>query len=141
MKQAPGFYGFPVAPFSLFQIGLAATEVDVSEREVLQALVIAPVIIKADEGANLLPGITGRLVVLQQDAVLEVLVTTLDFALSLRAIWRTADMVHLPIFQPFTQFSRDGTRPVFAQQPWLAPYGWLQDLRPDHPAPDGFPCG
>ena len=52
MKQAPGFDGLSFDPFSLFQNGLATPEVDVSRREVLQALVIAPVIIVVDEGVN-----------------------------------------------------------------------------------------
>ena len=38
MKQAPGFDGRSFDPFSLFQNGLAAPEVDVGGHEVLQAV-------------------------------------------------------------------------------------------------------
>ena len=52
MKQAPVFNGLPLDPFSLFQNGLASTEVDVGGREVFQALVIASVIVVIDEGLD-----------------------------------------------------------------------------------------
>ena len=55
MKQASRFDGFPFDPFSLFQNGLAAPEVDIGRREVLQALMIALMVVVLDEGVNLLP--------------------------------------------------------------------------------------
>ena len=57
MKQAPRFDGLPFDPFSLLQDGLVAPEVDVGRREVLQALVVAPVVVMLDEGVDLLPGV------------------------------------------------------------------------------------
>ncbi len=86
MKQASRFDGLSFDPFSLFQNGLATSEVDVGRREVLQALVITPVIVVIDEGVDLLSEIARKIVVFQQDAVLEGLVPTLDFALGLRVI-------------------------------------------------------
>ncbi len=71
MRQAPGFDGLSFDPFSLFQNGLASSEVDVSGREVLQALVVATVIATLDEGVNLLREIARQIVVFLQDAVLE----------------------------------------------------------------------
>ena len=59
MKQAPGFECLPFDPFSLFQNGVAAPEVDIGRCEVLQALVIAPVIVVIDKGVDLLPEIAG----------------------------------------------------------------------------------
>jgi len=59
VKQAPGFDGFPFDPFSLLQDGLAAPEVDVGRGQVLQALVIAPVVVVIDESVDLLPEIAG----------------------------------------------------------------------------------
>ncbi len=53
MRQAPGFDGISFDPFSLFQNGLAAPEVDIGRGEVLQALVIAPVVVGLDEGIDL----------------------------------------------------------------------------------------
>ena len=78
MKQAPGFDGLPFDPFSLLQDGLAASEVDIGRSKVLQALVVAPVIVMIDEGVDLQPEITGQVVVLQQDAVLQGLMPALD---------------------------------------------------------------
>lgn len=72
MKQASRFDGLSFDPFSLFQDGLAALEVDVSGREVLQTLMIAPVVVVIDESVDLLPEIAGQVVVFQQDAVLSV---------------------------------------------------------------------
>ena len=65
MKQASRFDGLLFDPFSLFQDGLAAPEVDIRRREVLQALVIASVVVMLDEGIDLLPEITWQIVVFQ----------------------------------------------------------------------------
>ena len=107
MKQAPGFDCLPFDPFSLLQDGLAASEVDVSGREVLQALVIASMVVMIDKGVDLLPEITGQVVVFQQDAVLQGLVPALDLALGLWMVRGTADVIHLLVFEPISQFARD----------------------------------
>ena len=119
MKQAPGFDGLSFDPFSLLQDSLTAPEVDVSGRKVLQALMIAAVIVVIDEGVDLLPEIAGQIVVFQQDAVLQGLVPAFDLALGFRVIRRAARMIHLLIFQPIGQLSADVTGPVVAEQPWL----------------------
>ena len=49
MLQSSVFDGLSFDPFALKQDGLAASEVDVGGREVLQALVIAAVIVVLDE--------------------------------------------------------------------------------------------
>ena len=54
MKQASRFDGLLFDPFSLFQDGLAAPEVDVGGCEVLQALVVSPMVVVLDEGVDLL---------------------------------------------------------------------------------------
>ena len=107
MKQAPGFHGLSFDPFSLFQDGLAAPEVDIGRGEVLQALVVSSVVVMLDEGVDLLPEIAGQVVFFQQDAVLQGLVPSLDLALGLRVIRGTSDMIHLLIIQPICQFTRD----------------------------------
>lgn len=117
MKQASRFDGLSFDPFSLFQDGLASPEVDIGGREVLQALVVAPVVVMIDKGVDLLPEIARQIVVFQQDAVLQGLVPTFDLALGLRVIRRTADMIHLLIFQPISQLAGDVARPVVAEQP------------------------
>ena len=63
MKQAPGFDGLLFDPFSLSQNGLAAPEVDISRGEVLQALVVAAVVVVVDKGADLPFQVAGQEVV------------------------------------------------------------------------------
>src|SRR3954454_1227490 len=53
MVQAPQFDGLSLDPLSLQQNGLAAPEVDVGGREIVEALVIAPLIVVLDEGCDL----------------------------------------------------------------------------------------
>ena len=116
MKQASRFDGLLFDPFLLLQDGLTAPEVDVGGCEVLQALVIAPLIVMLDEGIDLLSEIAGQKVVFQQDAVFQGLVPALDLALGLRMIRGTAYMIHLLIFQPICQLPRDITRPIVREQ-------------------------
>jgi hypothetical protein len=68
-------------PFSLHQNALAASKVDVSRGEIVEALMVALVIVVRHEGFNLSLQITGKEVVLQKDAILECLVPALDLAL------------------------------------------------------------
>ena len=87
------------------QDGLAAPEIDISGRKVLQALIKAPMIAEFDEGIDLLPEIAGQVTVFPKNAALHGLVSTPDLALGLRMIWGTADMIHLLVFQPIGQFA------------------------------------
>ena len=59
MLQAPVLDGLSFDPFPFQQDGLAASEVDIDGREVIQALVVAPVVVVLDEGAELGFEITG----------------------------------------------------------------------------------
>ena len=61
--------GFSFDPFSFQQDGLAAPEVDVGRRQIVDALVVAQVIVVSDEGCDLSLELTGQIVVLEQDAV------------------------------------------------------------------------
>jgi len=103
VKQAPGFDGLPFDPFSLFQNILAAPEVDIGWGEVLQALVIAAVVVMIDKGIDLVPEITGQVVVFKQDAVLESPMPSLDLDLSLWVLRSASNMIHLPVLQPIGQ--------------------------------------
>src|SRR5271169_4063710 len=69
--QAAVGNGLSFDPFSLCREGLAPPEIDVGGGEVVDALVIAPVIVVGDEGTDLSFEIAGQEVVFQQDAVLE----------------------------------------------------------------------
>jgi len=71
-------------PFSFQQDGLAAPEVDVGRGEVGDSLVVSPVVVVGDQGGDLGFEIAGRMVVLQQDPVLERLMPALDLVLGLR---------------------------------------------------------
>ena len=51
--QAPCFEGLSFDPFSLFQNDFVTTEVDIGWRDIVQALVIALVIVVIDEGFDL----------------------------------------------------------------------------------------
>jgi hypothetical protein len=56
-----------------------------------------------DEGGDLGLEIAGKIVVLQQDPVLERLVPALDLALGLGMEGSTADMAYAPIREPFAR--------------------------------------
>ena len=67
-------------------------EVDIGEREVIQALMVAPVVVVLDEGAELGFEITGQIIVLEQDTVLQRLVPALDLVLGLGMVRCATDM-------------------------------------------------
>ena len=117
MLQAPLFDGLSLDPFSLQQDGLAASEVDVGGGEIVEALVIAAVVVVLDEGRDLGFEIARQEVVLQQDAVLQRLVPALDLALGLRMARCTADVIDVLILKPFGQFAGDVARPIVGEQP------------------------
>ena len=92
MLQSALFDGLAFDPFALEQDGLAAPEVDVSRRQVLQALMVAVMIVVLDEAVDVRFEVTGQIVVLKQDAVLEGLVPALDLALGLPMARGAANM-------------------------------------------------
>ena len=53
MVQAALFYGFSFDPFAFEQNGLAASEVDVGGREIVEALVVSAMVVVLDEGRDL----------------------------------------------------------------------------------------
>ena len=70
MKQASVVNGVAFDPFSFQQDGLPTSEVDVGRRQIVDALVVAQVIVVGDEGFDPNLKLAGQIVVLQQDAVL-----------------------------------------------------------------------
>jgi hypothetical protein len=58
--------------------GLGPSEVDVSRSEIVEALVIASMVVVLDEGRDLTFEIAGQVAILKQDAVLERLMPALD---------------------------------------------------------------
>ena len=84
-------------PFAFEEDGLSAPEVDVSRSEIAEALVIAGMVVVVDEGRDLAFEIAGQVVVLEQDAVLERLMSALDLALGLGMETGAADMLDAPL--------------------------------------------
>jgi hypothetical protein len=64
-------------PFAFEENGLSAPEVDVSRSEIVEALVIARMVVVLDEGGDLAFEIAGQVVVFKQDAILERLMPAL----------------------------------------------------------------
>ena len=117
MVQAPQFDGLSLDPLSLQQNGLAAPEVDVGGREIVEALVIAPMIVVLDEGCDLGFEIAWQEVVFEQDAVLHRLVPAFDLALGLGVAGRSAGMLQVFLREPIGQAAGDVTRAVVGKQP------------------------
>ena len=99
-------------PFAFEEDGLSAPEVDVSRSEIVEALVIAGMVVVLDEGGDLAFEIAGQVVVLKQDAVFERLMPAFDLALGLRVIRGAADMLHVLLVQPSREILRDIGRAV-----------------------------
>jgi hypothetical protein len=83
MKQASVLDGLSFDPFSFKQDGLAASEVDIGRGEVGDAIVVSQVIVVGDEFADLGFEIARQIAVLEQDSVLQRLVSAFDLALGL----------------------------------------------------------
>ena len=73
---------------------MTSAEVDVGWCEIGDAFVVSQVVVVVDEGFDLPLKITGEIIVLEQDAVLERLVPTLDLALGLVMHGSSPDMFH-----------------------------------------------
>ena len=84
--QSSMFDGLSFDPFSLFDDGFVPAEVGIGGRNVAQALMVALVVVVLDERLDLGLEFAGQEVVLQQDAVLQRLVPSLNLALCLRVI-------------------------------------------------------
>ena len=112
MLQAPVFDGpsFDLLPFQ--QNGLASPEVDIGRCQIVQALVMALMIVVRDEGLDLGFEITGQIVVLEQNAVLQGLMPSLDLSLGLRMIGCATGVPHVPLVEPVGQVAGDIARPV-----------------------------
>jgi len=116
VKQAPLFDGFSFDPFSLFDDRFCPAEVGIGGCDVFQALVIPLVIIVFDERFDLGFQIAGQEVVLQQDAVLQSLVPSLDLTLRLRMERCAANMTHLLFCQEVSQVPCDIAGTIVAEQ-------------------------
>jgi hypothetical protein len=105
---------FDAPPFS--QDGFAAPEVDASRCQVVDALVVAMVVVVVDEGGDGGFKFPFEEVVFEQDAVLQGLVSALDFALGLGMHRRAANMFHALVLEVFGQIPRNIGRAIVTQQ-------------------------
>jgi hypothetical protein len=118
VKQAPVVDGISLDALSFFEDGPASAQVDVSRGQIVDALVIPLGVVVLDEVVDL--GLQGarQIVVFQQDAVPQGLMSPLrcltavclqtarrDLALGLGMIGRTTDMGDHPLVQPFSQIA------------------------------------
>jgi hypothetical protein len=83
MLQATVCNGSKLDAFAFCEDRLRSAEVDVSRRDVVDALMIADVIVVLDEGGDLRFEIARQVIVLEQNAVLQSLVPAFDLSLSL----------------------------------------------------------
>ena len=100
MLQAAVCDGGPLDAVSFGEDRLGSSKIDVSGREVVDALVIADVVIVHDEGLDLPFEISGQIVIVEQNAVLQGLVPALDLSLGLGMIGGAAYMLHALVFEP-----------------------------------------
>ena len=89
-------------------------EVDVRGSDVVQALVIAVIVVVIDKDTNLLLQVAWQVVVFQENTVLHGLVPSFDLTLSLRMEWSAANVFHFLLFHPFSQIGRDVARAIIA---------------------------
>ncbi len=92
MKQASVLDGLSFYFLALQENCPSPAEVYVRWREVLEALVISPMVMIGDEGINLVFEIVWKEVVFQEDAVLQGLMPALDLSLCL---WTNANISFL----------------------------------------------
>ena len=112
------FDGLAFDPFALFEDGFCPAEVGVGGGHIVQALVVALVVVAIDERLDLAFEIAGQEAIFQQDAVLQGLVPAFDLALGLRMERSASHMAHGSRFDVVRQFAGDVARPIVAEQPW-----------------------
>src|SRR6266700_667241 len=118
MQAASLLDGFSFYLLPPFENGPAAPEVDVSRRQVVQALVVSTVVVVADELLDALFELSWQVVVVQQDPVFHRAMISLDLALRHRVIRPAADMSDAVVIEPLAKLARHVGWTVIAQQPW-----------------------
>ena len=109
MVAAALFDGTALDLLSHFQDVLASPEVDICGRQVVQAFVIASVIVVVDEVGDRTFQITGHVVVFKQQTALQREMPAFDLALGHRMIGRASNMIHAAFREPVGQIAGDVT--------------------------------
>lgn len=97
------------------QEGVAAPEMVVGRRQVLQAFEGAGVVVISDEGFDALFKFAEQIDVLEKDAVFHRLMPTLDLALGLRVPWHAATVLYVALLKPLSEIAADVTGSVVEQ--------------------------
>src|SRR5512133_3615430 len=116
MQAASLLDGFSFDLFPPFENGLAAPEVDVSRRQVVQALVVSTVVVVPDELLDAPFELSWQVVVVQQDPVFHRAMISLDLALRHRVVRPAADMSDAVVLEPLAKLARHIGWTVIAQQ-------------------------
>ena len=117
MQQATRLDGPRFDLLSLSEDGVCSAEVDVGRCQVAEALVVAVVVVVLDEAGDGLLERTRKVVILEQDPVLQGLVPALDLALGLGMVRSAADMIHALLLEPGGKIVGDIGRAIVAEQP------------------------
>ena len=116
MLQAPMFECLSLDPFSSLDDCWCPAEVGIGGCDVVEALVVALVVVMLDEGLDLLFEIAGQEVILQQHTVFERLMPALDLALGLWVEGCAAHVAHLVGVDVFGQLARNVAGAIVAEQ-------------------------
>ena len=123
--QAPMFDGPSFDPFALSDDGCGPSEVGVGRGHVVQAFMVALMVVVLDEGLDLDLKVARQEVVFQQNTVLQGLMPALDLALRLRMEGGSTDMAHALGFDIFRQLSGNIAGSIVTEQPWLVAHPGL----------------
>jgi hypothetical protein len=102
--------------FALFDDDIGPAEVGVGRGDVVEALVVAAMIVVLDEGMELAFEVAGQEVVFEQNALLKGLVPAFDLALRLGMERGAAHVAHALGLDPLRQLASDVAGAIVAEQ-------------------------
>ena len=112
----------------------SAPKVDIGWSEIAETLVVTPSVIEIDELREPRFELSRQIVILQQNAILQRAMVTLDLALRHRMIGLTTRVTHAVLLEPGAELGREIGWSVIAQQPRPLLDGGLIE-----PGPHGAP--
>jgi hypothetical protein len=128
MQAASLLDGLSFDGFPPFKYSRSSAKVDVSRRQVVQALVVSTVVVVLDELVDAMFELTWQIVVFQQDLVFHRAVISLDPTLRHRVVRPAADMADAVILEPVAKLARDVGWTIIAQQPFREVDGELRSV-------------
>ena len=115
MKQAPTLDCVSFDPFSSFDDGGGSTEVGIGRCDVVEALMVALVVVVLDERLDLGLKVTRQEVIFEQHTVLQGLVPAFDLALCLWMEGCASHVIHLLGAKIVSQFFGDIAGTIVAE--------------------------